>query len=51
MIGERTEIGVSSVKHTIIGKHCKIGEKVKLVNSVIMDHCIIGDGYVSMIGS
>lgn len=38
-IGEKT-----SVKRSIIGKHCTIGDKVKITNSVILDHVSILEG-------
>ena len=33
-----------SVKRSIIGKHCMIGDKVKITNSVILDHVTVGEG-------
>ena len=39
VIGEKT-----SVKRSVIGKHCTIGDKVKITNSVIMDYVSILEG-------
>lgn len=38
-LGEKT-----SVKRSIVGKHCKIGDKCKIANSVIMDYVTVLDG-------
>ncbi|KZS98565.1 nucleotide-diphospho-sugar transferase [Sistotremastrum niveocremeum HHB9708] len=38
-VGERT-----SVKKSVVGRHCTIGKNVKIAGSVIGDHCIILDG-------
>ena len=40
-IGERV-----SVKRSVIGRHCTVGDKVKVANSIIMDHVSILEGYV-----
>jgi translation initiation factor eIF-2B subunit gamma len=34
----------SSIKRSMIGRHCIIEEKVKIINSIIMDHVYIGEG-------
>ena len=34
-----------SIKSSVIGSHCVIGERSKLINCVIMDHVNINDGY------
>ena len=39
IIGERV-----SVKKSVIGRHCEIADKVKVTNSVIMDHVKIEEG-------
>lgn len=44
IIGEYTKIDErSSVKKSCVGAHCVIGKNVKIANSVIMDHVVIGD--------
>lgn len=44
LIAEGTLLGdKSSVKRSIVGKHCKIGDKCKIANSVIMDYVTISD--------
>jgi len=51
VVGEGTTIGSScSIKKSIIGKHCKIDERVKLINSVVMNHVTI-NGKCVIIGS
>ena len=45
MIGDELSIGdKSSVKKSMIGNRCQIGERVKIVNSIIMDNVKIKDG-------
>ena len=44
-----TDVGVQlgdkvSVKKSCIGQHCSIGEKSKIMNSVLMDHVHVGEG-------
>jgi hypothetical protein len=36
--------GISSLKRTIVGKHCKIGAGCKLSGSILMDHVTVEDG-------
>jgi translation initiation factor eIF-2B subunit gamma len=44
MVGEGTRVGErSSVKKSVIGKHTVVGKNVKIVGSIIMDHCVIED--------
>ena len=44
MVGECVNVSDNvSVKKSTIGKHCKIGSKVKISNSVIMEYVTIGD--------
>jgi translation initiation factor eIF-2B subunit gamma len=46
MIGESTKVEErTTIKKSIIGKHCIIGKMAKIVGCVILDHCVIGDGY------
>lgn len=33
------------MKRSVIGKHCVIGKMAKVVGCVVLDHCVIGDGY------
>lgn len=33
-----------SVKRSAVGKHCHIGDRSKVNNSVMMDHVTIGEG-------
>ncbi|GFP94248.1 translation initiation factor eif-2b subunit gamma [Phtheirospermum japonicum] len=45
MLGEGSEMGDKcSVKKSVIGRHCRIGSNVKIVNSVVMNYVTIGDG-------
>ncbi|OWF56358.1 translation initiation factor eIF-2B subunit gamma-like [Mizuhopecten yessoensis] len=45
LVAEGAQIGEkTSVKRSIIGKHCTIGDKVKIANSVILDHVSILEG-------
>jgi translation initiation factor eIF-2B subunit gamma len=44
MVDSQSAIGVrSSIKRSIIGKHCTIGDQVSISNSIIMDHVTIED--------
>lgn len=50
MVGDGTSIGARcSIKKSIIGRHCNIGNNVKIINSVIMDYVTIKDGYLTYI--
>lgn len=45
MVGGSTRIEErSSVKRSVIGKHCHIGKMVKITGCVILDHCVISEG-------
>mgnify|MGYP002378433163 CR=1 FL=1 len=45
VIGEGTEIGKKTIiKRTIIGKNCRIDEKCKITNCVILDNVNIKEG-------
>ena len=50
VIAEGCEIGKKSlVKRTIIGKNCRIEEKCKLTNCVLLDHVHIKEGSVNRV--
>lgn len=34
----------TTVKKSVVGKHCEVGNNVKLASSVLMDNIKIGDG-------
>lgn len=45
MIGDEFNLGdKSSIKKSMVGKGCQIGEKVKIINSIIMDNVKIKEG-------
>ncbi|KAF7792278.1 hypothetical protein EIP86_003314 [Pleurotus ostreatoroseus] len=45
MVGHTTKVEErTSIKKSVIGKHCVIGKMVKIVGCVILDHCVISDG-------
>jgi translation initiation factor eIF-2B subunit gamma len=45
-IGQSTRVEErASIKKSIVGRHCVIGKMTKIVGCVILDHCIIEDGY------
>lgn len=45
LIGDSTRVGErSTIKRSVIGRHCIIGKNVKLVGCILMEHCIVGDG-------
>lgn len=45
LVGASTRVGErTSVKKSIIGRHCVIGKNVKLVGCVVMDFVKVGDG-------
>jgi translation initiation factor eIF-2B subunit gamma len=48
MIGDSTRVEErTSIKKSVIGRHCIVGKATKITGCVILDHCVIGDGYVS----
>lgn len=48
MVGSGSSIGEKvSIKKSTIGQHCVIKDRVKITNSVVMDHVTIHEGYVS----
>jgi len=45
IIGDSTKVSEkSTIKKSIIGRHCIIGRMVKIVNCILLDHCVIEDG-------
>lgn len=47
VVGQGTKVGERcTIKRSVIGKHCHIEDKVKIINSVIMNHVTISAGYV-----
>ncbi|PPQ89533.1 hypothetical protein CVT25_012205 [Psilocybe cyanescens] len=45
IVGESTQISErTTVKRSVIGRHCIIGKMVKITGCVLLDHCIIEDG-------
>ena len=47
-IGHSTRVEErASIKKSIVGRHCVIGKMTKIVGCVILDHCVIEDGYDS----
>lgn len=48
LIGETTQLSDRcSIKHSVIGQSCHIGDKVKITNCIIMDNCVIEQGYAT----
>jgi translation initiation factor eIF-2B subunit gamma len=47
IIGDSTKVSErTTIKKSIIGRHCIIGKMVKIVGCILLDHCIIEDGFV-----
>lgn len=47
MVGEGTKLGEKClVKKSVVGAHCVLGKGVKIVNSILLDYCIIEDKYL-----
>ncbi|KAJ7901729.1 UDP-3-O-glucosamine N-acyltransferase [Mycena olivaceomarginata] len=45
IIGDSTKVDErTSIKKSVIGRHCTIGKMVKIVGCVLLDHCVIEDG-------
>ncbi|KAK7440202.1 Translation initiation factor eIF-2B subunit gamma [Stygiomarasmius scandens] len=45
IVGDSTQISErTTIKKSVIGKHCVIGKMVKIVGCVLLDHCVIEDG-------
>lgn len=38
-----------SVKHSVIGRHCTIGDKCRITNCVIMNYVTIKEGFVYLL--
>ena len=52
MVGEGTTLQDKvSIEQSIVGKHCIIGEKVRINNSIIMDNVTITEGCVHILVS
>ena len=50
LVGASAHVGErSTLKRTAIGNHCVIGKGAKLVGCVLMEYCIVEDGYVSLL--
>lgn len=45
IVGESTQISErTTIKRSVIGRHCIIGKMVKITGSILLDHCIVEDG-------
>ncbi|KAJ7783032.1 UDP-3-O-glucosamine N-acyltransferase [Mycena metata] len=45
IIGDSTKVDErTSIKNSVIGRHCTIGKMAKIVGCVLLDHCIVEDG-------
>jgi len=45
IIGDSTQVSErTTVKRSVIGRHCIIGKMVKIVGCILLDHCVIEDG-------
>jgi len=45
IVGESTQIAErTTIKKSVIGRHCIIGKMVKITGCVLLDHCIVEDG-------
>ncbi|KAJ7078945.1 UDP-3-O-glucosamine N-acyltransferase [Mycena belliarum] len=45
IIGDSTRVDErTTIKKSVIGRHCTIGKMVKIVGCVLLDHCIVEDG-------
>jgi len=45
IIGDSTQVSErTTVKRSVIGRHCIIGKMVKITGCILLDHCIIEDG-------
>ncbi|CAK5281460.1 unnamed protein product [Mycena citricolor] len=45
IIGQSTRIDErTTVKKSVIGRHCTIGKMVKIIGCVLLDHCVVEDG-------
>jgi translation initiation factor eIF-2B subunit gamma len=45
IIGGSTQVSErTTIKKSVIGRHCIIGKMAKIVGCVLLDHCVIEDG-------
>jgi len=45
IIGDSTQISErSTIKKSVIGKHCVIGRMARITGCVVMDHCVVEEG-------
>ncbi|KAG6862207.1 hypothetical protein C0995_002137 [Termitomyces sp. Mi166 len=45
MIGGSTQVSErTTIKKSVIGRHCVIGKMAKIVGCVLLDHCVVEDG-------
>ncbi|THV07882.1 UDP-3-O-glucosamine N-acyltransferase [Dendrothele bispora CBS 962.96] len=45
IVGDSTQVSErTTIKKSVIGKHCVIGKMVKIVGCVLLDHCVVEDG-------
>ncbi|KAG7086662.1 hypothetical protein E1B28_002602 [Marasmius oreades] len=45
MIGDFTQVSErTTIKKSVVGKHCVIGKMAKIVGCVLFDHCVVEDG-------
>ncbi|TFK44620.1 UDP-3-O-glucosamine N-acyltransferase [Crucibulum laeve] len=45
IIGDSTQVSErTTIKKSVIGRHCIIGKMAKIVGCVVLDHCVIEDG-------
>lgn len=48
LIGDSSRVGErTTIKRSVVGAHCIIGKNVRVINSVLMDHVQLADGYVA----
>lgn len=48
IIGDSTQVSErTTVKRSVIGRHCIIGKMVKVTGCILLDHCVIEEGYES----
>ena len=48
LIGDSSRVGErTTIRRSVVGAHCIIGKNVKVINSVLMNHVQLADGYVT----
>lgn len=48
IIGESTQVSErTTIKKSVIGRHCVIGKMAKIAGCVLLDHCVVEDGWAS----